>query len=734
VDAASFGGLAAFFRIVSKRRAVVLTTALILTTLAAIFSFKMKPVYQATTRVAIESETPLVQSLDEVYRTIPIEEKFLQTQVKVLQSENLAWETIEQLGLADNPAFAPKDRWARRGEPDPRIIRGQLLDLFSGHLDVELARNTHMVVVSFESTDPYLAARVANTLVNDYKEYNFRSLYEATRQASGWMEQQLDELKAKVEKSQEALVAYERENSIINVSDKQNLLEQRLSDLSKDLTNAQNDRSQKQSLYQQVKSNPQQVALLAQNELLVKLEEKYADIQSQYVDAQGQYGPNFPKVIRLQSQVNEIQSLIDQERNRTVQRIRKDYEAAVGRERIMSDLMVREKAEVGRLNQLLIQHNILKRDFETNQQMYENLLERLKDATVSAGLRASNVHLVDSAFPPAEPIRPKKFLYISVGLIAGVFLGIGLAFVAEGLDSSIKRAEDIERFIAAPTLAVIPSEETLGTSGRSWLKGQRIGASNGNGRVELAVLERPSSALAEAYRTLRTSLLLSTASKPAQVLLVASTQPQEGKTCTTLNLSLALAQRGRRVLVIDADLRRPGLGELVGSGNGKGLSDVLAGACTFREAVKQLESQPSLWVLPAGPLPSNPAELLSSSSMEDLLREARRDFEHVVLDSPPLLMVSDAVILSNLADGVVLVVESGVTNRSAVARAYKVLQIAGAKVLGVVLNKLDVRHDGYYGYYYRGYLDYFFSKDVEKLDTGVQASASNPPQTPAVKE
>ncbi len=734
VDSSSFVELAAFFRIVSKRRGVILTTALIFMTLATVFAFKMKPVYQATARVAIESETPLVQSLNEVYRTIPIEEEFLQTQVKVLQSENLAWQAIEQLGLANNPAFAPKGL-GKTGESDSRIIRGRLLALFGSHLDVELARDTHMVLVSFESTDPYLAARVANTVVNDYTEYNFRSRYDATRQASGWMEQQLDELKAKVEKSQEALVAYERQNSIVNINDKENLLEQRLSDLSKDLTSAQNDRAQKESLYQQVTANPNQVALLAQNDLLQKLQEKYADVQSQYVDAQSQYGPNFPKVIRLRNQVNEIQSLIDQERKRTIQRIHRDYEAAVGREKILTDLVAEEKGDVGRLNQLLIQHNLLKRDFETNQQMYESLLQRLKDATVSAGLRANNVRLVDSAFPPAYPIRPKKMLYISIGLIAGVFLGIGLAFVAEGLDSSVKSVEDIESLITSPTLVVIPSAKAVGLPRKSWLKSPRETGADGNGKVELAVLERPSSSLAESYRTLRTSILLSTASKPPQALLVTSSHPQEGKTCTSINLGLALAQRGSRVLLIDGDLRRPGISRLLGGRNGKGLSGVLTGAYGFREALHQMDALPSLWILPAGPPPPNPAELLSSSSMEDLIRETRKEFDHVVVDSPPLLMVSDAVILSNLVDGVVLVAESGVTNRSALARAHKMLTMAGAKVLGAVLNKLDVRHNGYYGYYYHyGYYSHYYSEDRIKPDSEIKPSGSNPLENPIAKE
>ena len=711
----TFASLRAYWDILSRRRWEVLSVVLVVLTIVTIYSFKMKPVYQATARLEIDAETPQIQSLKDLSENMPIDDTFLQTQVKVIQSDNLAWETIQQLGLANNPEFASVRESAKGKETDSRTMRGRLMREFDADVGVDLVRNTQMVEVNFESTDPNLAAQVANTLVNNYIEYDFHKKYDATRQASGWMEQQLDELKAKVEKSQAALVDYERANSIVNVSDKQNVVEQRLEDLSKDLSNAQSDRQQKESLYEMVKANPDQVALLAQNDLLQKLEEKTADLKGEYIDALGQYGSNFPKVVRLRDQVNEIQSLIDRERKHTIERIQNDYQAAVGREKLVAASVAQQKLEVGKLNQLLIQHNMLQRDFDTNQQLYQSLLQRLKDADVSAGLTATNIHLVDSAVPPANPIRPRKLLNIAIGLLVGLLLGISLAIGLEGLEhSSIKTAEDVERLLPATCLALIPLGGTTAPRYGYGLAKRANAQPTPNGRVALSVLKDPTSPVAESYRALRSAILFSTAPQPPQSVVVTSAQPNEGKTSTSLNLAAVLAQNGARVLIIDADLRNPGIARALGVTNKKGLSGVLTGAYGIDEAMERVASAGDFWVLPAGPRPPNPAELLSSSRMEALMGELRQRFDHVVVDSPPVLLVTDSTILSTLVDGVVLVAESGMTPPGALVRAHRTLVIAGGRVLGVVVNKVDARKGGYYyGYYTKYYGAYYGASEKE---------------------
>jgi len=717
----SFSYLRTYWNIINKRRWTIITIAFIATMLVAIASFKMTPIYEATVRLDIEADTLQIQSLNDLFRQVPADETFIGTQIQVLEGVSLAELTIEQVGILKDPT------WVAAIQPSSGVSSSKLptspdgiLGPFGRSLHVVKVRDSHVVNVSFESADPNLCAKVANSLADNYIEYNFREKYDATRRASGWMEQQLDELKAKVEKSQQALVDYERQNAIVNISDKESVVEQRMADLSRDLTIAQTDRLQKESVYELVRSNESQVAFVAQNDLLQHLEEKYADLKSQYVDALQQFGPKHPKAERLQSQVDEIQSLIERERKRIVERIRNDYMAALGREGLLAAAVAKEKVEVGAVDQLLIQHNLLKRESETNQQLYDNLLRRLKDATVSAGLRATNVHVFDPANPPKSPVRPQKLLNILIGLMVGPVLGLALAFVKEAVDTSIKSIDEAERLANAPALAVVPLA-------RDTLRRPTPSLSGNNGRSAatqgLALLSRPSSAMAESFRTLLTSVILSNAPQPPQALLITSSAAGEGKTITAVNLAIALAQRGEPTLLIDADLRHPSIGETLNLPNGTGLAGFLTGAHSIEKALRQFAPVPTLWALPAGPTPPNPAQLLSSSTMESTLRELRKRFKFVVIDSPPVLPVTDAMILSNLVDGVVFVVESGATARGAVTRARKILQNVGANVLGIVLNKVDVRHDGYYG----NYGNYYYHSDDKEPTADSEVASSHPP-------
>ena len=697
-----------YWQILFKRRWIILAAVFAIGTLSAISAYRMQPVYEATARVEVEAETPQVQSVNSVYGNSVgyTDDYFLQTQVDVLSSENLAWRTVQQLGLAGRKEFSVAGGGGT-GSQAGRLnaVQNGLIGSFRGHLRVQLMRDSRMIEVTYESTDPELAAQAANTLVNNYIEYNFHQKYDATREASGFMEQQLDELKAKVEKSQQALVNYERQNLIVNISDKQTVAEQRLASLSQDLTTAENDRIQRQSLYELVRSNPAQAQAQAQPtgnsqvDLLASLDEKYASLREEYVDALGQYGPNFPKVKRLKAQLDEVQSLTEREQKRVVTRLRTDYLAALGREKLLSAAFSAQKAEVGRLSQLMIEHNLLKREFDTNQQLYDSLLQRLKDATVAAGLRATNIHLVDSALVPTSPVRPNRRHSVEVGMMMGLVLGIALAFVLEGLDTSVKSVEDVERLIAVPSLAAIPLARS------SWLGSRGDGRGSRDAAVESIVLSYPTSSLAESYRTLRTAVLLSSAPRPPRSLLVTSAQPGEGKTSTSVNLALGLAQRGVPVVLVDADMRRPSISKALSlPENGAGLSSLLSGAHRLEEVLRQYHSLPNFWVLPAGPHPPNPADLLASTTMEEVLQELRGRFEHVVVDSAPLLLVTDATILSRLVDGVVLVVESGGTATRALIRAHRILETAGGRILGTVLNKWNARREGVYGYHgYRGY-------------------------------
>ncbi len=701
---------------VLRRQWLEITVAtMIVVAIVAIYSFKMKPVYRATSRLEIDAETPMLQSLVENLRNPQAEaiETFLVTQTQVLASDNLAWQTIEQLHLADNPAFTGNLPRRREGSSDdPYFLRNHLTRLFGGDLSVDLRRNSHVVNVGFESTDPRIAAHVVNALVENYIEYNFRTKYDATRQASGWMEQQLDEMKATVERSQQTLVDYERANSMVTSSDKgrdgADVSEHRLSELTSDLTKAQDYLAEKQALYQQANANPNAIALLAQDDLLQSFEEKSTDINALYIDASTAYGPKFPKVVRLKQQLDQIQTLIRDERNRQVERIRRDYEAALGREKLLLQRIEEQKLEVGRMQQLSIQHNLLKRDFETNQQLYQNLLTTLKDATVTAGLRATNIHVVDSAVPPSAPIRPKKALYLALGLMGGLTLGTALAFARDSVARSritVRTPEEVQKFLNLPALALIPAWRPNGGRQHYPLakpNSAHVEASQTDGGKPTApiVLSQPTSAIAESYRALRTSIRFSSADRPPRVLLVTSSQPKEGKTFTAMNLATVVAPTTSRVLLVDCDMRAPKVASKLGLREEKGISGVLSGVYEAAEAIQEVEGCPHLWVLPCGPRPPNPAELLASQKMQFLIQEFREQFDQIVIDSPPVLLVTDAALLAPLTDGVVLVLESGALAPTALVRAHGILCSTGARVLGVAINKVDFAGEGYYGGYY----------------------------------
>jgi capsular exopolysaccharide synthesis family protein len=437
------------------------------------------------------------------------------------------------------------------------------------------------------------------------------------------------------------------------------------------------------------------------------LEAKEVDLKEQHSEALAQYGPTYPKVLRLQDQMKDVDALIVRERNRMVENIRNEFLAAARRQQFLAAALADQKKEVDKGSQFLIEYNLLKRELDSNQTLYDGLLQRLKDATVTAGLRATNIHTIDEAAIPSYPVRPNKMRNIEFALAAGLALGIALAFTQEALDNSIKNAQEMEKLTGLPTLAIIP----MGNSSlvvRSGLLSSDNGNGNGNSsrtNVELSVLRKPGAAISEAYRALRTSVLLSTAEQPPRVILITSSQPGEGKTSTSLNLAATLAQKGSRVLLVDADMRRPGLSKALNVPIGSGLSGILTGAYEYDETLlKRAPGLETLYLLSSGPRAPNPAELICSIKMEKLVQTLRQKFDHIIIDSPPILPITDATIISTLVDGVIMVVESDKTSRAALNRACRVMEHSGGRILGTVFNKVDTRRDGYYGYrYYHGY-------------------------------
>jgi succinoglycan biosynthesis transport protein ExoP len=698
-----------YLLILRKHQWLILSFLLAVVTIVTIATFRMQPVYVATARIEMDRENTNIlpfQGADSYDYMMDVE-NYIETQSKILTSETLALQTIRNTGLAARPEFSSSE-----GSSEAIAIgslanqkRPPELGGFLGSLSVRRVPNSRLMDVSFESTDPQLAARIVNAHIATYIEQNFRSRYDATTRATGWLSDQLDELKIKVQKAEEARIAYERQNQIWTLDDKQNITTQRLADINKELTDAQSERMKKESLFEFAKSgNLDAVPQVQSNSALMDLLRKQAEASSQYTDALSQYGPNFPKVQRLQLQLKQIDDSIEKEKKKIVDILESDYREARQRETMLTQALDMQKAEANQMAEKFVEYNILKREAEATKTLYDGLMTKLKETALSQGLRSSNIRVVDPAMIPSIPARPAKTRNITLALLAGLVGGIGLALLREYLDNTVKTPDDVETLARLPSLAVVPQfANSNGTA-----KKQRLIngiASNGHDkRIELVAQHLPKSQMSEAFRALRTSLLLSQADHPPQVILVTSALPREGKTTAAANLAVTLAQLGDRTVLVDADLRKPGVGRLLNLGSSKyaGLSSYLAGVSSLDLVTVPHPAIPNLAAIPTGPLPPNPADLLSSHKLAEAIAELRTKYKFIVIDSPPVMAATDAVILSVQTDGVLLVVRSGETPKEAFTRTRDLLNSVKCHILGVVLNAVDSNAPDYY-YSYRYY-------------------------------
>ncbi len=698
-----------YLLILRKHQWLILSFVLAVVSIVAIGSFRMQPVYVATTRIEIDRENSNIlpfQGADSYDYAMDLD-SYAETQSKILTSETLALQTIRSGVLSGQPDFfadLSSDALASGSlanmKPPPELAS------FLGSLSVKRVPNSRLMDVSFESTNPQLAAQIVNAHIKNFIEQNFQSRYDATTRASTWLTDQLNELKIRVEKSEDARIAYERQNQIWAVDgDKQNVTTQRLGDLNKQLTEAQSERMRKQSLYEYAKAGDMDaVPQIRDNGIVQDLLRKRADTYAQYTDALNQYGPNFPKVQRLQSQLKELDAAAEKEKKGVITRLQSEYHEVRQREELLTQALDQQKAEVNQMSERMVQYSIIKREAEGNKALYDGLLTKLKEAGISASLRSSNIRVVDPAMVPAYPARPAKTRNITLAFLIGLVGGIGLALLREYMDNTVKSPDDVEALSRLPSLAVVPTfSESSGD--RSRVKLLLGDASNGHEkRIELVAQHLPKSQMSEAFRALRTALLLSQADHPPQVILVTSALPREGKTTAAANLAVTLAQLGDRTLLIDADLRKPGVGRLLNLAGGKyaGLSSYLAGVSSLELVTIQHPVIPNLSAIPTGPLPPNPADLLSSHKLADAIAELREKFKFIVIDSPPIMAATDAVILSVKADGVLLVVRSGETPKEAFTRTRDLLLSVKCHILGVVLNAVDPSAPDYY-YSYRYY-------------------------------
>src|ERR1700686_1183986 len=488
-----------YLLILRKHQWLILSFLLAVVTLVAIATFRMRPIYVATTRIELDRENASILPFQgpDSYDLMMDLDNYMETQSKILTSETLALQTIRNNGLSARPEFSSPNG------PSEAIAIGSLanqkrppgLGEFLGSLSVKRVPNSRLMDVSFESTDPQLAARVVNAHIASYIEQNFSSKYEATTQTSTWLADQLGELKIRVQKSEEARIAYERQNQIWTLDDKQNITPQRLSDVNKQLTEAQSERMRKESLYQFAKSgNLDAVPQIQGNLALTELLKKRSEVSSDYTDALNQYGPNFPKVQRLQAQLKDYDQSIEKEKKKILDVLESDYHEAQQREALLTKALDQQKAETNQMAGKLVEYNILKREAEANKTLYEGLMTKLKETAISASLRSSNIRVVDPAMIPATPARPAKARNVALAFLVGLVGGIGLALMRGDLDKTVKTPDDVENLSRLPSLAVVP--QFADSNGNGKRHGLLHGFSSNNGhdkRIELVAQHLPKS-------------------------------------------------------------------------------------------------------------------------------------------------------------------------------------------------------------------------------------------------
>ncbi len=700
-------------RILSIRRATIAWMTASAVVLALAISLCMTPKYAAESAIEINPENSEALDLQNSPSAVPQSDyaMTLATQANVLQSDTLALEVIQQLNLEQAGKKFPRFSFFR---PDNDALpleqsparRTRLLKKFHRNLSVRVLGGTRILQVRYLDPDPAIAAAVTNTLINDYLEQYFQTRYNATRQASDWLSKQLADLKSEVEASQQRLADYQKQTGILGESETNNVVMAKLEEINRQLSAAEANRIVKQAVWQLAKTgDPELISSVAgssfvqgvstnpaQLGLLPTLRAQEAQLKADIAQSSARLGPAFPKILQMRSELAELQASIDLEVTKIAARAQNDYLAAKNAEDMERALFDKQKQEANKLNDSAIQYGILKREGDTSRDLYEGLLGKLKQASVLAGLRSSNIVVVDPARPAAKPASPNYLLNLLLGLGAGLVGGIGCALIQDSTDKAIHSPQDVKAVAGLRSLAVLPNMRNLRANSRKAIDSGEAAEPRLAGEDEIG----------ERFRTLRTALLLSNIDRPPKVILVSSALPREGKTTVSVNLARVFAQQGGRVLLVDADLRRPSVHlELDNHASATGLSSWLTTPASGAANAPVQDLGSGLHVLMAGPRPPFPAEMLASRRMSLAVAAWRDQFDQIVLDTPPVLSVTDAVALSRCADAVLLVVRADSTSSDALLRAGEILEQAHAPVLGAVVNGMNFRsaqYSHYFGY------------------------------------
>ncbi|MBI5055557.1 MAG: polysaccharide biosynthesis tyrosine autokinase [Nitrospirae bacterium] len=690
-----------YFNILLKRKWIVMAFFIPVVVIAALVSFFSKPLYKSSATIQIKAESSNLLTFKDIYGKVP-DLEYYETQYNILKSHALAQRVVTRMGeeiereveLASGNIIdsalqqitgegGDNLKWADAGARD-RALTNYLVS----KIEVDPIKKSQLVNVNFISYDPVLGANLANTMADEYIKFTLDSKLEPTRQAKNRLEQEVEDMKVKLDKSEEQLNEYVRRNRIFFFNKEQNyenILTQKLSTLSKELNQATTERISREALYQEVEKSGTDYSFILQNSLIQSLTMDYIKQESEYVNLLKIHKPDYPKMLRLKEQIEKIKSSIEAEEQKLINTLDSDYKIAVKKEGYLASAIEALHKDVNTFQEKMGQLQILTREVDTNRDLHNSLLQRLKEVGISTALTESNVQVLDRAEIPKAPFKPNKAFNMALALMFGLSGGVLLAFFVEYFDRTIRTPDDVEKNSPVRVIGMVP------ISGQ---KTAKLVYANSNNNE----------AFTEAFRSLSTFIQFTNVSSPPKQILVTSPLQGEGKTILAVNAAMSLANFLGRGVVIDADFRRPKIHTFFDFDNSKGLSSFLTGD-TELEGLARKSTRPGLDVITSGPMPPNPSELLNSLRMRELVEALSSSYDYVIIDSAPVLGISDSLILSALVESVILVVKSSNTPADALTQTYKLLNNVNATILGVVVNGVNPKTKYGYAYYQSPYGD-----------------------------
>jgi capsular exopolysaccharide synthesis family protein len=752
-----------YWKAVRKHLWLVTGLALLVTTLATVMMLRRHNVYEATARVQVDLETvnPLVSSRNNaiVVSNQVNDPAYFNTQLQILAGPGLLRRAVKALDLENNSAFIAKMRrrplWKnlervvglggaapeQSGRQMPNEIQtvakkgseeseeadrlAPFVDALQRDLKIEpvketrlQTKETRLIEITYASGDPHLAARVVNVIADTFAAANLEKKTRAGTSSGDFLDKRIAELQTQIRDGEQKLISYGNSNQILSLEPTQNTVVDRLVGLNKQLLEVENDRKLREAAYHAAQAPGAAAALAQENSKNVDdATQKLSELQQKRAQLLVENTEEWSEVKETTEQIATLQHKIDEMKVGAIAvvitNLKTRYEQSLMLENSLRSSFNQQRGETLTQNEAAVNYRIIQQEIETNKNLLDGLLQRAKENDVALAGTPNNINIVDYAITPRQPVGPQRLLGIALALVISIAFGMCLAIFLDYLDNTVRSTGDVERMLGLPALATIPS---VGGLNRRRLFQTSSNSSKGGVlvRPELFINTDPHSTLAEAYKQLRTSILLSTAGRAPRTLLITSAKPGEGKTTTAVNTAVSLAQTGARVLLIDADLRRPMVHNIFSIVNAAGLSTVLSRDVSEQDILALIDLQPEsgLHLLTSGPIPPNPAELLGSSQMKQLIQTLASHFDHIVIDSPPITSVTDGVWLASLVDGVILVVHGGQSSCELVRRTRQILRGVGARVCGVVLNNVKQHDDDYY---YQGYSKKAYGLDSPRL-------------------